>query len=158
MNKMLLGLGVSIAATAAVSGAIAFGPAERRAKELAAYQPAGEPVNCVSINRIRSTKILNNQTIDFKMAGGKVYRNTLPSSCPGLVFEDRFSYRTSTSQLCNVDIIRVLENQGGRLSEGAGCGLGKFQPVEKIPTAEEVSYSEGEWQPFEVVEPGDKIG
>ena len=115
-------------------------------------------MNCVSINRIRSTKIVDNQTIDFKMSGGKVYRNTLPYSCSGLVFEDRFSYRTSTNQLCSVDTIRVLQNHGGQLSEGAGCGLGKFQPVEKVPKMKEIGYTPGEWLPFEVVEPGDKIG
>jgi hypothetical protein len=66
------------------------------------------------------------------MAGGKTYRNILPQSCPGLKFEDRFSYRTSLNQLCSVDIVRVLHDQGGQLHEGAGCGLGKFQMVEKV--------------------------
>jgi hypothetical protein len=92
----------------------------------------GEPKNCVSIPQIRSTKVIDNSTIDFRMTGGKTYRNSLPQSCPGLKFEDRFSYRTSLSQLCSVDIVRVLHNQGGQLSEGAGCGLGKFQLVEKV--------------------------
>lgn len=148
MKKLLLGISILTVATTAG----AFGPAERRAKELAAYQPAGEAVNCISINQIRSTKILANNVIDFKMAGGKVYRNTLPSSCPGLMFEDSFSYRTSLSRLCSVDIIRVLQTSGGRLDEGAGCGLGKFQPMQKVPEVENASFSEGEWAPFEVVE------
>jgi hypothetical protein len=154
MRNLILGLATLTVATAAG----AFGPAERRAKELAAYQPAGEPIKCISIHQIRSTRILANNVIDFKMTGGKVYRNTLPHSCPQLVSEDRFSYRTSLSQLCSVDTIRVLHNYGGQLQEGAGCGLGKFQPVEKIPTVQGVSYSEGEWAPFEVVEPGKATG
>lgn len=104
-------------------------------KEPAPVRAVGEPINCVSLNRIRSTKVVDNSTIDFKMAGGKTYRNSLPYSCPGLKFEDRFSYKTSLSQLCNVDIVRVLHDYGGRLQEGVGCGLGKFQPVEKISTA-----------------------
>ena len=103
-------------------------------KEPAPVRPVGEPVNCVSLRNIRSTDIVDGSTIDFKMNGGKTYRNSLPYSCPGLKFEDRFSYRTSTNQLCSVDIVRVLHNYGGRLTEGAGCGLGKFQPVEKIGT------------------------
>jgi hypothetical protein len=152
MNKMLLGLATAAIATTALTAAGAFGPAERRAKTLAEYQPVGEAVNCVSINQIRSTRILDNKTIDFKMAGGKVYRNTLPSSCPGLLFEDAFSYRTSLSRLCSVDIIRVLQNTGGHLQEGAGCGLGKFQPVEKISEVKEISYNEDDFVPFEVVE------
>jgi hypothetical protein len=101
-------------------------------KEPAPVRAVGEPVNCVSLRNIRSTNVVDANTIDFKMNGGKTYRNSLPYSCPGLKFEDRFSYRTSTNQLCNVDIVRVLHDYGGRLTEGAGCGLGKFQPVEKI--------------------------
>jgi hypothetical protein len=101
-------------------------------KEPAPVRAVGEPVNCVSLTNIRSTKVVDNSTIDFKMAGGKTYRNSLPYSCPGLKFEDRFSYKTSLSQLCNVDIVRVLHDYGGHLQEGVGCGLGKFQPVEKI--------------------------
>lgn len=92
----------------------------------------GEPVSCVNLSQIRSTKVIDNSTIDFHMSGKKIYRNSLPQSCPGLKFEDRFSYRTSISQLCSVDIVRVLHDQGGQLIEGAGCGLGKFQPVERI--------------------------
>ncbi len=101
-------------------------------KEPAPVRAVGEPVNCVSLRNIRSTNVVDANTIDFKMNGGKTYRNSLPYSCPSLKFEDRFSYRTSTNQLCNVDIVRVLHDYGGRLTEGAGCGLGKFQPVEKI--------------------------
>lgn len=90
--------------------------------------PAGDPVNCVQINRIRSTSIVDDQTVDFRMSNGTIYRNTLPNSCPGLNAADAFSYRTSQSQLCNVDIIRVL-NTGGGPRFGASCGLGQFVPV-----------------------------
>jgi hypothetical protein len=123
------GLAIGGIATAAISGGSV---SERRAKALAAYTPVGQAKNCISITTIRSTKVIDNNTIDFKTAGGKVYRNTLPYSCPSLGFEQRFSYRTSTSQLCSVDTIRVLQSFGGRLDEGAGCGLGKFQPMQKV--------------------------
>ena len=89
--------------------------------------PVGEAVSCVSLRSIRSTQVHGNSTIDFHMNGGKVYRNTLPLSCPSLGFEERFLYKTSLSQLCSVDIITVLQSPG--LSRGASCGLGKFQPV-----------------------------
>jgi hypothetical protein len=150
MRKLILGLAtVAIATTAG-----AFGPAERRAKALAAYEPAGAAVNCINIRQIDSTKVLANNVIDFKMRGGKVYRNTLPYSCPSLMSEDRFSYKTSLSQLCSVDIVRVLHNYGGGLQEGAGCGLGKFQPMAKVPELEDASYTQHDWAPFEVVETG----
>jgi hypothetical protein len=136
MHKPLL---ICAFATLALGGfaiaATASSPKDRRAKILASYQPVGEAKNCVSLHSIRETRIVNDRTIDFHMNGRKVFRNTLPHSCPGLVSEDRFSYRTSQNQLCSVDIVRVLHNYGGGLQEGAGCGLGKFQPVEKVPPA-----------------------
>jgi hypothetical protein len=93
----------------------------------------GKPVSCVSLQNIRSTSVHGDSVIDFHMNGGKVYRNTLPNSCPSLGFEERFLYKTSTSQLCSVDIITVLQSPG--LSSGASCGLGEFQPVKLVKTA-----------------------
>ena len=126
MRKMLL----IIPALAMLSGSGAVALSSQKAPE--PVRAVGEPKSCVNISQIRSTKVVDNSTIDFRMVGGKTYRNTLPYSCSGLKFEDRFSYRTSLNQLCSVDIVRVLHDQGGQLTEGAGCGLGKFQMVDKI--------------------------
>lgn len=95
------------------------------------YVPKGEAADCIPIRAIRSTNVRDDRTIDFVMNGRKIYRNTLPQSCPSLGFEKRFSYTTSLSQLCSVDIITVLWNTGPGLQPGASCGLGKFQPMEK---------------------------
>ena len=97
------------------------------------YVAKGEAVTCIPIRSIRSTNVRDDRTIDFIMNGNKIYRNTLPNSCPSLGFEKRFSYRTSLSQLCSVDIITVLWNNGPGLQPGASCGLGKFQPMQKAP-------------------------
>lgn len=126
MHKLLF----IIPAIALFSGGGAVALSSKNAPE--PVRTVGEPKSCVTISQIRSTKVIDSRNIDFHMAGGKTYRNTLPQSCPGLKFEDRFSYRTSLNQLCNVDIVHVLHDQGGQLHEGAGCGLGKFQMVEKI--------------------------
>jgi hypothetical protein len=92
--------------------------------------PVGDAISCVQLQNIRSTRVHGDSTIDFYMTGGRVYRNTLPNSCPSLGFEERFLYKTSLSQLCSVDIITVLQSPG--LSQGASCGLGKFQPVKLV--------------------------
>ncbi len=92
----------------------------------------GDAISCVNIRGIRQTQVRDDQTIDFMMNGGKVYRNTLPNRCPQLGFERAFGYETSQSQLCNVDIITVLVQAGG-IRRGASCGLGKFTPVELAP-------------------------
>jgi hypothetical protein len=72
--------------------------------------------------------VLSDRIIDFELRDGRVLRNVLPASCPGLAFQEAFAYNTSLSRLCSVDIITVLERAGG-LRRGASCGLGPFQPV-----------------------------
>ena len=92
----------------------------------------GEPVSCINIAQIRNSQVRDDRTIDFILAGGKVYRNELPQQCGNLGFDRSFTYSTSLTQLCNVDIITVLQNVGGGLQRGASCGLGQFTLVKLI--------------------------
>lgn len=94
----------------------------------------GEPKNCIRASSIRSTNIIDDQTIDFKLAGGKVYRSKLHRKCSGLAFEERISYRVRGGNLCHVDIINVLHSFSGGFQEGAACSLGKFQQIKKVKT------------------------
>ena len=87
---------------------------------------AGEPVNCILTSRIQNTVVHDDFTIDFRLTGGDIYRNTLPARCPSLGFEERFAYETSAGSLCAVDTITVIESGAGR---GLRCGLGPFVPV-----------------------------
>lgn len=89
---------------------------------------SGEPVDCIETSRIRSTEVRGDNVIDFELIGGGVYRNVLPAACPALGFEERFSYKTSTSRLCSIDTVTVLDSPG--LTAGPTCGLGNFQPID----------------------------
>jgi hypothetical protein len=90
----------------------------------------GPAESCIPLAQARASRIRDDWTIDFIRDGKRAWRNTLPQRCPGLKSADAFSYKTSLSQLCSNDIIYVLENVGGGLREGPGCGLGRFVPVE----------------------------
>jgi hypothetical protein len=92
---------------------------------------------CVRLAAIDRTEVIDDRNILFYMKGGDIYRNELPHDCPGLAAGRAFMYRTSLSQLCNVDIITVLRNIGFGFSPGASCGLGMFHPVRPL-TAEEL--------------------
>lgn len=115
------------------------------ASTIPAATPTGPAVSCVQLGQIRESRVRDDWTIDFRTGTNRWYRNTLPNRCNGLGFERTFSYATSISQLCNVDIITVFANGGGApvfASNGAiigsqggaggprgSCGLGMFQPV-----------------------------
>jgi hypothetical protein len=104
--------------------------AKDKSNDIPVATEAGQAVSCIPIRSIQESRVRSDGIIDFRVSGKKWYRNTLPYSCPSLKFEEAFSYSTSLSQLCSVDIIRVLRNSGSHLDSGASCGLGKFQPVE----------------------------
>ncbi len=107
--------------------------AAKDGKPIPEATPTGKPVSCIPLNQISESKVRSDQVIDFVMRGGHVYRNTLPYSCSGLGFEERFSYATSLNQLCSTDIITVLYSSPPM--RGASCGLGQFQPVTLPPRA-----------------------
>jgi hypothetical protein len=100
---------------------------------------------CIGIARIDRTKIVNDSTILFYMLGPEVYVNNLPRRCNGLKRMDAFSYATSLTQLCSLDIIRGLRSLGGELVPGVGCGLGKFVPI--TPEQIELLLAEPELEP-----------
>jgi hypothetical protein len=112
-----------------LAAAATFGPAIAKDKPDTLI-PAGKPVDCIQLSSIRSTDVRDDKTIDFVLNGNRVYRNSLPNSCPSLGSERRFLYKTSLSQLCSVDVVTVLYSTPD-LMPGASCGLGKFQPMEK---------------------------
>ena len=124
----------AITATAIIAAIAASAPtaaiARKKPDNLVAKADAKE-VDCVNLAQIRETKVRDDSAIDFHMTGGKIYRNTLPMSCPQLGFEEKFTYKTSLSQLCSTDIITVLTTAGPGISRGASCGLGHFQEMVK---------------------------
>ncbi len=104
--------------------------AERPASEAPPVEVTGEPVDCITISRIRTTRVHDDYTIDFELPGKEVYRNTLPNRCPQLGFEERFAYEANVGQLCSVDTISVI--QSGAVGRGPRCMLGKFTPVRYV--------------------------
>jgi hypothetical protein len=87
------------------------------------------PQDCLVVSRIRATEAIDDQNIIFRMRGREVYRNTLPRACPGLQRENRIAYETTTSRLCNIDTITVLEDFGVGFRPGFTCRLGEFVPL-----------------------------
>ncbi|MHA6718833.1 DUF6491 family protein [Sphingomonas sp. RS6] len=121
MRTMLVAAALPLLAAPAAAGP------QKQQGAVPAATPAGKPVSCLSLSRIRDTKVRDDRTIDFVTSGGQVYRNTLPNACPQLGFEKRFAYQTTLNQICSVDLITVLIPPD--LSRGVTCGLGEFQPV-----------------------------
>lgn len=90
-----------------------------------------EPQRCLQLSRIDSVEVLSNRQIIFETTGNQYFVNTLPYPCPGLRRNATIMYRTSIDQLCNVDVVTVLQSVGGGAMPGASCGLGMFEPIDE---------------------------
>jgi hypothetical protein len=88
-----------------------------------------EPLRCLSMNSIRSTKVVDDQRVLFINARDKAYLNRLDRQCLGLSRSGTFEYRVQSgarhARLCSTDSITVLEQSG----RGLNCGLGLFEPL-----------------------------
>lgn len=102
-----------------------------------------EAEHCLSLSTIDRTDVVSDRGILFYTRSGDIYLNKLPHRCPGLAFEKSFMYRTSVGQLCDLDIITVLDDIGFGLTSGVSCGLGQFYPVSETEAQAIKSESPG---------------
>lgn len=95
-----------------------------------------EGVRCIQTRAIRSTDVINDSNIVFRMQGNRYYHNTLKRRCTGLSRERRFSYTTHLQSLCANDLITVMSDSGIGMIDGRSCKLGRFRPTTKEDVAD----------------------
>lgn len=100
-------------------------PDEQLAKALSG-RVAGKPVDCIPQQNIQSSRIIDNTAILYEMAGGTIYVNRPTSGASSLKSDLTLVTDTHTSQLCNVDIVRLYDSTA-RMPSGT-VGLGAFVP------------------------------
>lgn len=67
---------------------------------------------CIRLQAIDQTPVIDNKTILVEMKGNKYKRIDLVNRCSGLKIEGGFSHSTSINQLCVQDTLRVLRSGG----------------------------------------------
>jgi hypothetical protein len=103
---------------------------DRKGKVPKNYHRTGELLTCVPRAQISETKILDKSTILFYMLGGTAYLNELPEPCGPLGPRRTITYETSLEELCNTDVITVID-AGAAVPTLGSCGLGKFEVLKK---------------------------
>ena len=129
MKRISLVLGCAVLALAGCAP-VAGGGDDGHGKNVPAARPNGKALNCIPITGIQESRVQDDWTIDFHDHGRQWYRVTLPQRCNGLGTYRAFKYETSLSELCNTDIITVMEFGGPGGGPRGSCGMGMFQPVE----------------------------
>lgn len=94
---------------------------------------AGEPVDCVNLQRIHSTRIIEDTAILYD-AGSIIYVNRPRSGAESLDRWDTLLTRTFGSRLCSIDTVRLLDS-GSQIPTGL-VFLGDFVPYRKVGRAQ----------------------
>jgi hypothetical protein len=92
--------------------------------------PTPELTRCVDLRRIDHTEVVGDQYILFYMKDRTIYQNRLPQAFPALGRGRPFMYRVVTSQLCDGDLITVLEQWGFGFTPTESSPLGQFTSID----------------------------
>ncbi|MGC5799211.1 hypothetical protein [Sphingomonas sp. NFX23] len=90
---------------------------------------AGKPVNCISLSGSNSSEIIDGKAIVYRV-GSRLYVNEPRSGAQSLHRDDILVTRTTGSQLCSIDTVRLID-RGSRFPRGF-VSLGQFVPYSKI--------------------------
>lgn len=90
---------------------------------------AGKPVDCLDLNRIRSSRIIDRTAILYETDGGTLYLNRPVSGAGQLRRGLTLVTDTHSSQLCSVDTVRLVDLPGH--IDSGWVGLGTFVPYAK---------------------------
>lgn len=129
MRPMLCGLAM-FGAIASGAGALADPAGEAKLAQRLEGRTAGKPVNCISLHSVDSTEIIDKTAIVYRARGGKLYVNRPRSGAESLDRHDVLVTKVVGSQLCDLDIVNLLD-PSTRMSSGF-VGLGDFVPYAKV--------------------------
>jgi hypothetical protein len=133
MKRILLTLA---AAAAAVAPAQAKSPDPQRGERQLARalegRVAGEPVDCIDLHRVRSSRIIDRTAIVYD-AGGTLYVNRPRSGANSLKDWDIMLTRPFGTRLCRVDTVEMYA-PGSHMLSGL-VFLGDFVPYKRVERA-----------------------
>lgn len=119
---------------AAAAPALAGQPIDREAELARAVEGrvAGEPVDCIDLRRVRSSRIINDTAIIYDM-GSTIYVNRPRAGADSLDRWDTMVTRLHSSRLCSIDTVRMVDPTS-RMMRGI-VFLGEFVPYQRVRTS-----------------------
>lgn len=93
---------------------------------------AGEPVDCIDLHRVRSSRIINDTAIVYD-AGSVVYVNRPRNGADQLDRHDTMVNRLyGSNRLCSIDTVTMIEPVSGTFR--GVVFLGEFVPYRRVQT------------------------
>jgi hypothetical protein len=128
MRAILCLFGAVLMAGAGSAKPTAQQNAEARLSKALEGRVAGKPVDCIPLRQIQSSQIFDRTAILYQV-GSTWYVNRPTSGANFLDRNDILVTDTRSSDLCSIDIVRLLDSST-RFPSGT-LGLGKFVPYTK---------------------------
>lgn len=126
--RLAAAMSISVLAVANVATAERPSPDEQLAKAIDG-RIAGAPVKCIRLRDIRSTRIIDRTAIIYDTLGPTIYVNR-PTAGAAFLHDDRILVTdTRSSELCSIDIVKLMD-PGSKMLSGS-VGLGEFVPYTK---------------------------
>lgn len=104
-------------------------PEEKLAKALEGRTP-GQPVDCIYLRDIRSSRIFDRTAILYELNNGTYYLNRPEGGAQSLNWGKVLVTDTHSPQLCSIDIVRLYDSSPWMQS--GFVNLGKFVPYKKV--------------------------
>jgi hypothetical protein len=128
MRKLIsVSLGALLLSTTSVQAAPRLQPEQKLARILQG-RVAGNPVDCVNLQNIRSTQIIDRTAIIYD-AGSTIYVNR-PRHAQSLDQWDTLVTKLHSSRLCSIDVVQLYD-ASSRTWTGS-VFLGDFVPYKRI--------------------------
>jgi hypothetical protein len=128
MRKLISTLiaGAVLAVAPAAAGP-RLSPAQQLDREIEG-RVAGEPVRCINLRNIRSSRIIDDTAIIYD-AGHTIYVNRPRAGADSLDQWDTLVTRLHDSQLCSIDVVHLYD--GGSRFQTGSVFLGEFVPYRR---------------------------
>jgi hypothetical protein len=133
MRKIATGFATLLVASAALSGATVLEAKPKQTPQqeldkLLEGREAGKPVSCISHWDTREMRVLDKTAIVYGW-GNVIYVNR-PKNAQSLDDDDILVTRSSSSQLCDVDIVHTVDRTGHFMT--GFVSLGEFVPYRRV--------------------------
>lgn len=103
---------------------------ERALARIVEGRTVGKPVDCINLRDIRSSEIVPDVGIVYRMNNGTLMVNR-PEGAPILDRDDILVTRTIGTQLCRIDIVNLVD-RNARMPSGS-LALNDFVPYSRLP-------------------------
>lgn len=128
------------ASCAALASLVAAGAAraddvKAAADPLAGFERTGEKTSCLMSSQVDQIKPVTDELFLVRVGVNSWYLNEVSGSCSGASSGfTRLEYRTTGGSLCRLQIVNVVDNNGGFFR--GSCSLGDFEKLRPAPKAD----------------------